>query len=212
MLLMIIISNNCMGGFIYRDILKTQYCSPFIWTALSHDDFFDLCRDYDKINFLNIQDTIDDTETTYHNNRNALLIDDRFLLKFHHVWEDASYEKPTVIEKWGAGMNVMYKDPKTFIKEKYLARVTRMKNCNKKLFVFYDVGHPCHRVEELYEICETQKCFAIILTSEDVKIKSGRVLVLKTDNAWATAADGWHKYILNQYSDVISHFIENLTF
>lgn len=50
-----IITNNCLGGFIYRDILKTEYQNPFIWTYIKTNEFIFLCENYNKINFHNYE-------------------------------------------------------------------------------------------------------------------------------------------------------------
>ena len=49
-----IITNNCLGGFIYRDILKTEYQNPFIWTGIEIEKFIDFVDNFDKIDFTNV--------------------------------------------------------------------------------------------------------------------------------------------------------------
>ena len=39
-----IITNNCLGGHIYRDVLKTEYQNPFIWCFL--EPYFDFIKEY----------------------------------------------------------------------------------------------------------------------------------------------------------------------
>lgn len=50
-----IISNCCLGGFIYQDVLKVQFSNPFIWSWLNQDDVIYLIQNYDKINFNNYE-------------------------------------------------------------------------------------------------------------------------------------------------------------
>ena len=50
-----IISNCCLGGFIYQDVLKVQFSNPFIWSWLNQDDVIYLIQNYDKIDFNNYE-------------------------------------------------------------------------------------------------------------------------------------------------------------
>lgn len=47
---MLVITNNCMGGYFYRDEMKIQYNHPFFWGTM-HDDILKLILNWDKINF-----------------------------------------------------------------------------------------------------------------------------------------------------------------
>lgn len=204
-----IISNNCIGGFIYRDILKEKYKNPFIWTAITdRESFIDLCKNFDTVNFKNISHTID-TTTTEATNRNALLIDGKYTLCFHRVWEDSRYEIPTVVKNWGAGINVCYKDPITYIREKYLERLARMEVSDDRLYVFYDAGKPYEKIDVLEEICEQQNAHGIILTSSEVKLNGSRILYLKTDDAWSKG--NWAPVLLEHFSTIIGNFIKAIS-
>ena len=204
-----IISNNCIGGFIYRDILHTRYTNPFIWTAITDKNLFlDFCENFDKINLENIKPTIDTTSKEL-KNRNALLIDNKYTLCFHHVWEDENYETPTLVKNWGAGINVCCKNPIIYIKEKYLERLGRMSKDDTKLFVFYDAGSPFQNISKLETVCENQNCYGIILTSLDLKINSNRILLLKTDDNWAKG--DWAPIIIKHFSKIIENFIKSIS-
>lgn len=203
-----IISNNCLGGFIYRDILHVKYPNPFIWTAITdHNMFLKFCENFDSINFENIKPTID-AFSSHVENRNALLIDDSYTLCFHHVWEDANYAIPTVIKNWGTGINVCCKDPATYIKEKYLERLNRMKRGHIKIFAFYDAGREFSDILKLVDICEKQNSFGIIITSLDLKIGSKNILYLKSDKSWAKG--DWAPVILKTFSKDISAFLKSI--
>jgi uncharacterized protein (DUF1919 family) len=50
-----IISNNCFGGYIYKNVLKEQYSTPFIWNRIYNNDLITLLKNFNKINFNNIE-------------------------------------------------------------------------------------------------------------------------------------------------------------
>ena len=53
-----IISNNCVGGFLYN-IKKEKYKNPFIWMRVTGESLKHLILDYDKIDFTNYELTKD---------------------------------------------------------------------------------------------------------------------------------------------------------
>ena len=71
---MFIISNNCLGGYIYRDILEKEYCSPFIWTLFDTNVFIDFVNDCAKFicpctgSEIHIKDKEIDVEETKNDN------------------------------------------------------------------------------------------------------------------------------------------------
>lgn len=52
---MVLIGNNCLVGYIYRDILKQEYQTPFIWSRIWKEDFEKLISQYDMLNFDNFE-------------------------------------------------------------------------------------------------------------------------------------------------------------
>lgn len=201
-----IISNNCIGGFIYRDILKTKYETPFIWSAMEHNEFFELCENLRTVNLNDIQETID-TKSIYTENRSALLIDKKYTLAFHHVWKDDNYNTPTIIKEWGNGINVKYKDPFEYIKAKYIQRLARMNLSNPIIFCFYDAGKPTEDVYKIWDACEKQKAYGIVITEVPIENKSNKVLVLKSENSWNTEPLGWAPSLLKAHSQHIKDFL-----
>jgi len=49
-----IISNNCLGGFIYKDFLQIKYENPFIFSLMDYDDFLYLLENYETIDKIQI--------------------------------------------------------------------------------------------------------------------------------------------------------------
>lgn len=50
-----IITNNCSGGYIYKDCIKCDFMNPFIWSSIDFDNLLKLVINYDTINFRNIK-------------------------------------------------------------------------------------------------------------------------------------------------------------
>ena len=50
-----IISNDCVGAYIYRDCLNTDNLNPFVWCSIDIENFSKLIENYDNINFKNIK-------------------------------------------------------------------------------------------------------------------------------------------------------------
>lgn len=46
-----LIGNNCTVGFLYRDIFKKQYETPFVWNWFSYDDFTRFTLYWNEINW-----------------------------------------------------------------------------------------------------------------------------------------------------------------
>ena len=110
-----IVTNNCLGGFIYRDILKTEYQNPFIWTYLKTNDFLFLCEHFDEINFKNF---MIGKEGEGHKNNYVIKIDEKITLAFHHVWFDKECNEPMIKNSFH-GMDIHYNKPWEYIVEKY---------------------------------------------------------------------------------------------
>lgn len=124
-----LITNRCLGAYIYRDILKTQYENPFIWTSIWDESFNILFEDFDKINFDNfkvLHDTAHTVEKYY------VLIDDAVRVNYGHVILDNDATTPSTRD-----VNIYTNDPIKYIGEKYTERLRRM--INPPVFIYLDL-------------------------------------------------------------------------
>ena len=48
-----LISNSCVGGFIYRDNVRCAYQTPFIWNLIDFESMYYLIKNFQDINFKN---------------------------------------------------------------------------------------------------------------------------------------------------------------
>ena len=79
-----IITSNCLGGFIYRDILNQEYQNPFIWTKfLNNEMFIDFVDNFKNINFDNVMIEKEGDGLT---NNFITVIDDKYFLKNRHIY------------------------------------------------------------------------------------------------------------------------------
>ena len=53
-----IVANNCLGGYIYRHY-NAKFLTPFVWNAISPDDYLKLVQNIRNINFNNVNMSID---------------------------------------------------------------------------------------------------------------------------------------------------------
>ena len=116
-----IISNNCVGGFLYN-IKKEKYKNPFIWMRVTGESLKHLILDYDKIDFTNY-------ELTKDNNWNfSIIVDNYITIHYSHYKFDAKYNKPTKVDNCIRSNKIW-----EYIIEKYEVRCKEM--VEKPIFV-----------------------------------------------------------------------------
>ena len=116
-----IISNNCVGGFLYN-IKKEKYKNPFIWMRVTGESLKHLILDYDKIDFTNY-------ELTKDNNWNfSIIVDNYITIHYSHYKFDAKYNKPTKVDNCIRSNKIW-----AYIIEKYEVRCKEM--VEKPIFV-----------------------------------------------------------------------------
>lgn len=161
---MILISNDCCAGYIYKYTLKTKFNSPTIWSSLCFNDFYYLVKNYNKINFLNYEINRDDPNKL---EKFYIYIDNNIKLYFNHYRFDINEKVPKQ-----DGINVYYNKIWEYIVEKYKIRTERMKTDNQICFVFHIDGlkedYKSHKydkqIKDLISYCETNKIKLLLLT------------------------------------------------
>lgn len=190
-----IITNNCLGGFIYRDILKCEYQNPFIWTAIDHKDFLNFINDYEHIDFNNVK--VVQIENVYYT-----IIDNKYKFANRHIIYSEKDETPRnaydgVHVDW---VNVYYNKPNEYILEKYKNRLSRMKG-KPKLLIYAKNYLTDEELNELANICETNKFNCLIFNERKIKenefVKS---YVIKHE-------DVWFPNLIKEYGKIIEEFV-----
>lgn len=146
-----IISNNCLGAYIYRDVLHSTYANPFMWCRIYPDSFIKLLSDFGNIDFKNIQMSNDDLRMFYYT------IDNKIKIRWTHYLFNALYQKPTHI-----GINVYYGGVWEYILLKYINRLFRM-SCSIDIVAIDDNPESefYYDLERIIDICKVHsyKCF-----------------------------------------------------
>jgi hypothetical protein len=127
-----IISNSCIGGFIYKNNLNCNYKNPFIWNLIDFNSMYYLIKNYENINFKNYILNKDD------NWNFSIVIENNITLKFIHYKFDKNATK--IIKK---DIDVYYNRIWEYIVDKYEQRLNIMLNeKSKPLFILADGWNP----------------------------------------------------------------------
>lgn len=116
-----IISNNCLGGFFYKNN-NIQYTNPFIWSAILADSMYYLIKNWKNINFNNY--IIEKSE--FNNTQNKLdifklIIDNNIIAHYTHFHFNSTDNKPRI-----KGFDVFYNKIWEYVINKYENRLKRM--------------------------------------------------------------------------------------
>lgn len=136
-----IISNCCLGGFVYKDVLKQQFANPFIWAWLNQEDVVYLVQNFDKINFKNYE------LSTYNNlplNDEVcfqMIIDDKIKIIYSHYQFIKNKDTLEIDRKRNM---VYYNRIWEYVVAKYNERLERMCSENKSpVFLICDNREGC---------------------------------------------------------------------
>ena len=200
-----LISDDCLGGFIYRDVLKTQYTSPFVWTRMYTDAFIQFIG---KLNTIDLHN-IDVIKERGNNNKFGVLIDSTYPLWYHHITFNANANTPKK-KKSAFGIDLEFNMPWQYIHEQYETRLSRLKQ--NKIIVFNDCDNriSAEQIDALKDVCKKNK-FGLILLSDKIQTskQDDKCLYLHCDPKWRFADGGWRNPVISAYSEHIKKFILN---
>lgn len=194
-----LISNRCLGAYIYRDILKEKYENPFIWTGMYKDDYKYLMEHFEDINFKNFKIK----ENPYNLPQKTFLgivIDDKVRVNYSHIRQQAGALKPII-----KGTYIFVDDREKYIREKYLERLKRMYE-HKPIFVFHDLDD-WSLDYRLCDVANAQKKDLRIVTIHDGYKPSEFVKVLKVKKQDWGKVDWW-SYIMKNYKEEVSNLFK----
>lgn len=118
-----IITNSCVGGYLYKDYFKIPYENPFIWSYIDFNSFIYLMMNFKTINYKNIRIE----------NNNHIIIDDKVDVHYLHYIKDNSCSKPTFVKK---DNTIRYSNIEDYTLDKYLRRLSRMNIDDNPIFIF----------------------------------------------------------------------------
>lgn len=73
-----IISNNCLGGHLYRDFLNSEFENPFAWTVIDFNSMLYLVNNWYDINFKNYE-LVKDEKWNF-----SIIIDNNVKIQYVH--------------------------------------------------------------------------------------------------------------------------------
>jgi len=127
-----IISNSCVGGFIYRDNIRCSYQTPFIWNLVDFESMHYLIENFRDINFKKY-DIKKDANWSF-----SIVVEDKIELKYIHYKFDKNANE--ILHK---DIDVYYNRIWEYIVDKYDKRVNVMlNNTSNPLFIFANGWNP----------------------------------------------------------------------
>ena len=199
---MFIISNNCLGGYIYRDILKKEYCSPFIWTLFDPNAFIDFINEFDTINLEHIKVY---KENPTIQNSFKLLIDNKYKLDQIHMVFDEKYTEPTIV---GANKcDVHYNKIWEYITENYIKRLNRARLEKEKIFIFYDNYGQCKDLNKLITVMKEHPNYNCIAFTNKTIDSLNNLIVKPISTKWNSEPSGWYNSFMKTYKDFLEEYL-----
>lgn len=131
-----VISTNCISGFWYRDIVKTNYEVPFIWTNMYLSDLLALIKEFDTLDLKNIKVEFTDDKFMKKDGlkRVKVVIENKVQVFFvHHSQSRIKIDKPIV-----SGISVVCPDVIQYVTDAWLRRVEILPYNKKRVWVTWD--------------------------------------------------------------------------
>lgn len=140
-----IVSNSCVGARMYERLNK-EFDNPFVWCRVTKDDFIKMVDDWDAVDFENY-------EIVQDGDLYGVRVDNTFDIYYPHYIQDDQYEEPTRMTG-EHGLDIRYKDIRSFIEDKYTSRTERM---NKDNTTFLLIQSSRSNFNELKNLEEAQQ-------------------------------------------------------
>ena len=193
---MFIISNNCIAGYIYRDIVKSKYPHPFIWSAIYGNNFITFLQDLENINYFNFE-LKKKQESLKIPNGWYIRIDDKINVDYIHMWFSPIDSIPRIHNN-----EVFYNKIWEYIINKYTTRLKRMKIENP--IVFIEDKRNEVDVLKAIEICKAKhyKCFAF---TNKLPECTSDTLVIRPHNLKSDEPNDYVKKYSKEILEFINH-------
>lgn len=148
-----IISHNCVSGRIYQ-MKGLRYENPFVWCVIPPEDFFYLYKNYNNINYKNIELKKED------NNDYKLIVDGKIRVFYVHY----KYDETSIVPTKKTDIDIFYNKIEDYIIEKYFTRLERMKD--KPIFIVTDrifLSYPefSFKKDDLLKYINKENCIVV---------------------------------------------------
>ena len=202
----VIITNNCVGGFIYRQLGQPNQ-HPFIWNTITYENFNILLDEYDNIDFakFEVEPTILTNGLITVDDIFGVFIDNKKLcVKYihHHQKDDCETLKVK-------GIDLFYCDMKSYVADIYQRRVNRFVSSERKEPIFVFTKSKYYTDEEFYKIVyKPTKYRKIVGIEYNQKVDLSKVpentfiipLPIVDDEIEDTAARSW--FLIKNYPEL----------
>ena len=200
-----IISNNCLGGFVYKEVLQTQYSNPLIWHAfVNPQEYSSFIKDFDKLNFENIMLSKDSDGLK---NNFIIDIDEKYKIFQHHMFFDANATVPTVFGP--NGNDIKYNHIWEYIVNNFIRRTERMKKEKNILVLFYDPYDKIEKHQQIVDAIADKKYKGLIFSNQKLNLNND-ILQFPVNANWAKEKYGWHNSFMKTYKDKLKEIILKL--
>lgn len=199
-----LISNCCVGGFLY-EINNEQFSNPFIWTMTNSDSFIYLLENYDNINWDNIE--FDKFKRSDGKLCYSIIVDSKLRINYTHYLQGKKDDHEKKV-----GRDIYDWRAYEYTYKKYEQRKQRM--LDKKEAPFFVIlaemkGKYDYNLNNLIRICQSNiKYKTIIITSFDElkKYENDNLKIIidkhpKNEKGWFT------KDFANLYNNTIMEFL-----
>lgn len=153
-----IISNTCVGAGIY-ETKKEQFKNPFMWNVIDFQSMYNLIKNYDTINFENIELQKDN------NWKMSIIIDNQVKVNFVHYKFSINDKTPKKI-----GVDVFYNKIWEYVINKYTTRIDRLlKKPESPIFIIGSVlKHHWYNIKQVKQICNLNSPYKIIFANNNI--------------------------------------------
>lgn len=198
-----IISNNCFGGYIYKNVLKAAYTTPFIWNRIHNEDLIKLLENFNKINFKNVE-----IKKIGKNLEDGffITIDNLINVFYQHYKFDKNCNTPTLkddvtnmLGHWS--IDIHYNKIWEYILEKYESRLNRM-NFNDTFILALEDNNNLD-LDKILPLAEKLKFKVILTTKKEIK-PSDKLMVLRSN-----FENDFPGYFSDHYAEDIRKFLTN---
>ncbi len=192
-----IISNNCLGGFIYKDFLQIKYENPFIFSLMDYDDFLYLLENYETIDFENFE-LIKESEKF---ENFGIIIEGKIKVRFIHSKFDKECKIPTIKvfhdeKTMRTVTDIYYNKIWEYIVEKYLSRIKRMPKRIDLIALDVDDDNDID-VNKILEVCKEKNYKVFVCTNKIAEETSENIIVRKRISHYGRGpqpSDVWQDY------------------
>ena len=153
-----IITNCCLGAFVTRNILKTQFNNPFVWAWVNATDICYLLEKYETVDFTKFKLQKYTTTPLQDGDCFKICVDGKITIVYSHYQFNSKYS--TLYTDNVTNM-VYYNKIWEFVVQKYIQRVSRIPS-DPPVFILCDdrcdCGYDAEHIEKLRNRPNIKSC------------------------------------------------------